>query len=412
MHRLLLPFALSAALLLTAPLSAEDWPQFRGPDGMGHSSDSKVPTEWSRSKNVKWSSRIDGQAWSSPIVIGAAVYVTTAVERGGDTSLRVIGLKASDGKEVWDTEVFKMETVKQHKKNSQASPTPVYEDGKIYAHFGHYGTAAVDAKTGEVLWKQESLKYEPVHGTGSSPILVGDHLIFSADGAKDPLLIALDKSTGSIAWKTPREIEVSRKFSFATPLAIEVDGKTQIISPASGAVVAYDPESGKEIWRVGYGEGYSVVPRPVYADGLLYVCSGFNKAIIYAIKPGGKGDLTDSNIVWKYEKSVPKESSPIVVDGIVYMNADSSVATALDGKTGEEIWQSRIAKGSYSASPVYAGGHIYFQNEDGITTVIKPGREFEKVAENDIGEHGLSSFAVADGSFFIRTDKELVRVGE
>lgn len=379
---------------------------------MGISSASDVPLKWSQRDNVKWTSRIDGQAWSSPIVVGSAVYVTTAVERGGDVSLRVIGLKASDGKEVWDTEVFKVELVRQHKKNSHASPTPVYEDGKIYAHFGHYGTAALDAKTGKVLWTQDTLGYQPVHGTGSSPIVVGDHLIFSADGGEDPLLIALDKTTGSVAWKTARNVEVKNKFSFATPLAIEVDGKTQIISPASGAVIAYDPTNGKEIWRVRYGEGYSVVPRPIFADGLLYVCSGFNKAIVYAIKPGGSGDLTDSNIVWTYDKQVPKESTPIVVDGILYMNADSSIATALDAKTGEEIWQTRIAKGSYSASPVYAGGHIYFQNEDGVTTVIEPGREFKQVAENDIGEHGLSSFAVTDGAIYIRTDSELVRIGK
>jgi len=338
--------------------------------------------------------------------------VTTAVEEGDSLSLRVLGLRATDGEVVWDSEVLRPEKARQHKKNSQASPTPVHEDGVVYAHFGHYGTAAVDARTGEVVWTQDSLTYKPVHGTGSSPILVGDKLIYSADGGDDPKLIALDKATGAVAWQTPRGVEVERTFSFATPLAIEIDGETQVISPASGAVIAYDPDDGSEIWRAHYGEGYSVVPRPIFAEGLLFVCSGFNRASLFAIKPGGEGDVTDSHIVWSSDRQVPKESTPIVVDGILYMNADTGVATALDAATGEELWQERIAPGNYSASPVYAGGHIYFQNEDGVTTVIKPGKDLEVVATNEIGERGLSSFAVTDGAIYIRTEEHLHRIGK
>jgi len=400
------------SLFTTSPLLSEDWPEFRGPTGMGHSAAKDVPLEWGPRDNVKWSTEIDGVAWSSPIVVDRAVYVTTAVEEGDSLSLRVLGLRATDGEVVWDSEVLRPEKARQHKKNSQASPTPVHEDGVVYAHFGHYGTAAVDARTGEVVWTQDSLTYKPVHGTGSSPILVGDKLIYSADGGDDPKLIALDKATGAVAWQTPRGVEVERTFSFATPLAIEIDGETQVISPASGAVIAYDPDDGSEIWRAHYGEGYSVVPRPIFAEGLLFVCSGFNRASLFAIKPGGEGDVTDSHIVWSSDRQVPKESTPIVVDGILYMNADTGVATALDAATGEELWQERIAPGNYSASPVYAGGHIYFQNEDGVTTVIKPGKDLEVVATNEIGERGLSSFAVTDGAIYIRTEEHLHRIGK
>lgn len=393
-------------------IRAEDWSEFRGPGGQGHSAATNLPTEWSSQKNVKWEASVPGIGWASPVVVNGRVYLTTAEEKGSDLSLRALAFDATSGKPVWDTEVFLIkEVTKIHGKNSHASPTPIFADGKLYVHFGHDGTACVDATSGAIVWKQESLRYPPVHGNGGSPILVGDKLIFSCDAQKDPFIVALNKQTGEVAWKTPRGVETKRPFSFATPLAIEVNGKTQVISPASGAVIAYDPENGQEIWRCGYGEGYSVVPRPVYAHGLVYVCSGFNTATLYAIRPDGQGDVTKTHIAWEHSKTVPKESSVLVVDDLLYFNDDKGVASCLDAKTGEVIWQERLAAGGYSASPIYADGKIFFQNELGKGTVIKPGRTFEKLAENDIGEHGLASYGVTDGALFIRTDSKLYRIG-
>ncbi len=399
--------------------AAENWPEFRGPDRMGHSGAANVPVEWGPTQNIAWKTALPGVGWSSPILVDGKLYVTTAVAEKADDpdsghSLRALCVDAASGDILWDVEVFHQtskDATKVHKKNSHASPTPLYEDGKVYVHFGHDGTACLDAKDGKILWTQDRLRYTPVHGNGGSPALAGDKLIFSCDGAEKPFVVALDKKTGKVAWKTDRDVEVARTFSFSTPLAIEVNGKTQVIAPGSGAVIAYDPDNGKEIWRCGYGEGYSVVPRPVYAEGLIYVCTGFNQAKLMAIRPDGKGDVTDSHVAWVHDKAVPKESSVIVVDGLVYFNDDKGVASCLDAKTGEVMWQERIAAGSYSASPIYADGRIYFQNGEGVATVIEPGKELKKIAENDIGEFGLSSYAVTDGAIFIRTESALFRIG-
>ncbi|NNE90523.1 MAG: PQQ-binding-like beta-propeller repeat protein [Verrucomicrobiales bacterium] len=401
----------SAALFPTLAI-AEHWTEFRGAGQQGHApADVEVPLRWSESQNIAWKTPIAGKAWSSPIVVGSRVFVTTAVEEDG-LSLRVIAVDLESGKPIWDTEVRKKpDAGRMHKKNSHASPTPVFEDGKIYAHFGHHGTYCVDAKSGDIVWKQESIEYPPVHGTGGSPIVLGDKLIFSCDGAKDPIVVALDKSTGDIDWKTDRDVEVSRKFSFSTPLPIEVDGKTQVVVPGSGALISYDPENGNEIWRCLWGEGYSVVPRPVYSHGLVIGCSGFNTANMIAVDPTGTGDVTDSHKKWEISKRIPKESSPIVVGDLLFVNDDKGILSCVEVKTGEVKYEQRLdGQGGYSASPVYAGGHLFFHNGDGITTVVKPTDRFEKVAENSIGEYGLSSFGVAPDGFLIRTESNLIRV--
>ena len=307
MMRLLLATAL---FYLSSQAQANLWPEFRGPFKNGHAPEAKVPLEWSERKNIEWRVEVEGKAWSSPVIIGDRIFITTAVEDGSDLSLRAQCHKLDDGSKIWTKEIFSREADHQHKKNSHASPTPLFEDGRLYCHFGHHGTAALDAASGEVLWKQESIKFKPVHGTGGSPALVGDKLIFSCDGAKDPVVVALNKNDGNITWETPRDVEVSRPFSFATPLKIEVAGRDQVVLPGSGAVISYNPEDGKEIWRFLYGEGYSVVPRPLYHDGKIYVCSGFNRAILYAVNVDAesRGDITESNLAWKVEKAIPEKA--------------------------------------------------------------------------------------------------------
>lgn len=408
----LLPSLLLAAIATAA--SGDEWPQFRGPAGDGHSAAAAVPLRWSGSgEEFRWKVPVPGKAWSSPVVGGGRVFVTTAVEREGEVSLEARCHDLADGSPVWERVVFTKPATAIHQKNSHASPTPILADGRLYVHFGHDGTACLDARDGTVLWTQTSLVYPPVHGNGGSPALHGDKLIFSCDGQSEPFVVALRTSDGSVAWKTPRSVEVQRTFSFSTPLIIEAKGGFQAVVPGSGAVVAYDPEDGREIWRFRYGEGYSVVPRPLHRDGVVYVCSGFNRAVLYAVRTDGAGDVTDTHLVWSDDKAVPKESSPILVGDLIFLNDDKGVLSCFDAKTGEERYRERLdGRGGYSASPVYAAGNLFFHNGDGVTTVVKPSDTFEKVAENELGEPGLSSFAVISDGFVVRTEGHLVRIGK
>lgn len=414
MHRqLAFIFATASAFFFAGPGQADEWPEFRGPTAQGHAPDARVPLKWSDREAIRWKTPVAGKAWSSPVVSGGVVYVTTAAEKRNDLSLEAHAYDLETGKEIWVSGVFEREASHMHKKNSHASPTPILADGKLYVHFGHFGTACLDARDGSVLWKQEDITYEPVHGTGGSPLLFNGKLIYSCDGKEDPFVIALDASTGDVSWKTSRDVDVSRTFSFSTPLAIEVNGQPQVILPGSGAVISYDPGNGKEIWRCLYGEGYSVVPRPLFHDGIIYVCSGFNRAVLYAIRPDGKGDVTGTHIIWQDEKAIPKESSPIIVDDLLFVNDDKGILSCFDAKTGEEHYRERLnGEGGFSSSPVFANGHLFFHNGEGITTVVKPGTKFEKVAENDIDEFGLSSFAVVSDGFIVRTEENLIRIGE
>lgn len=389
--------------------SASDWPEFRGPTGQGLSDARGLPLEWSATKNVEWKTPIPGRGWSSPVIKGGRVFLTTAVEEGGGLSLRVLALDASDGRVLWNTEALASSAAKAHQKNSHASATPVIDGDRLYAHFGHYGTACLDGN-GKVLWRQTGLRYEPVHGNGGSPALVDDRLVFSCDGASDPFIAALDKRTGKVLWKTPRQTNARKTFSFSTPLVIEVQGRKQIVTPGSAVVCALDPRDGREIWRVRYPEGYSVVPRPVFGHGLVFFSTAFDRPVIYAIRPDGAGDVTDSHVAWTVNRGAPKTPSLLLAGDELYSVADDGMATCLDARTGTIHWQERIG-GNYSASPVFADGRIYAQNETGVGVVLQPGKKFRKLAENNLGERTLSSYAVTSGALFIRGEQHLFRVG-
>ena len=419
-HQLLLypfmrPRSLFAALLLTACplLRGEDWPEFRGPTGQGTSTAIGLPTEWSATKNVAWKVPVPGAGWSSPAISGGRIFLTTGVPNAsGGVSLRALALDVASGRALWETEVFSATeaSVKPvHTKNSPASPTAIVEGDRIYLHFGHHGTACLD-RAGKILWRNHSLRYDPLHGNGGSPALAGDRLVFNSDGTKDPFVVALEKATGEVAWKVPRGITVKSYFSFCTPLVISVNGRIQIITPGSGAVWALDPKDGREIWRVRYGEGYSVVPRPVFAHGLLFIATGFNRADLLAIRPDGEGDVTDTHVAWRTTKGAPLTPSVVVAGDELYGVADSGIATCWDAKTGTVHWQERL-EGNYSASPIVAEGKIFFLSEEGVGTVVKAAQTFEKIATNKLEERALASYAVADGALFIRTAGHLYRIG-
>jgi outer membrane protein assembly factor BamB len=395
-------------------IGATDWPQFRGPTGDGRSTAKNVPIEWSAEKSVAWKIEIPGRGWSSPVLAASRLYLTTAVDGGGDTptTLRALCLDASNGQTLWDTEVFRpspSEFGAAHKKNSPASSTPIVTADQLYVHFGHMGTAALDL-SGKIVWQQNDLKYPPVHGNGGSPVLIDGALIFNCDGQSDPFVAALDAKTGALRWKTSRNSPAKKQFSFSTPLAITVDGATQIVSAGSGFVAGYDPREGREVWRVTYGEGYSVVPRPVFAHGLVFVSTGFEQPELYAISPdGAEGDVTETHVAWTHRKGAPHTASMLALGDELYFVSDLGIATCANARTGEVHWSERLG-GGFSASPVAAEGRIYFQNETGIGYVVKAGRQFELLATNDLGERTLASYAVTDGALYIRGETHLWKI--
>jgi outer membrane protein assembly factor BamB len=413
MLRAVLPLLGLIACLTAAPArgaDAADWPKFRGPTGQGLTDAKGLPVEWSPTKNVAWQAAVPGRGWSSPVLSAGKIYLTTGVGNGA-LSLRAVCLDAATGQILWNTEVVPAAgATQQHKKNSPASATPIVTADRLFVHFGPMGTAALDL-TGKVLWKQTSLTFPPVHGNGGSPVLVDGLLVFSCDGARDPYLAALDAASGDVKWKTPRNTKAKATFSFSTPYVLELDGKSQVVSPTSGFVGGYDPSTGKELWRVGYGEGYSVVPCPAFAHGMLFVSSGFDRPVAYAIKPqGASGDVTKTHVAWTHAKGVPATPSMVVLGDEIYFVSDAGVATCADAKTGKVRWTERLG-GNFSASPIAGDGKVYFQNEEGVGYVVKAGTKYESLGENDLGERSLASYAVGnDGSLLIRTEKHLWKV--
>jgi len=406
------------ALVLAAPApdATDSWPEFRGPTGQGLVAAGKLPTEWGPDKNVAWKQEIPGKGWSSPVILDGRIYLTTAVPVDGSTtkdlSLRALCVNAKTGKIIWDVEALKEDGSKApniQSKNSHASPTPIVDakEKRLYVHFGHMGSACLDLE-GKVQWTQTDLHYAPVHGNGGSPVLADGLLVYSIDGSDKQCVVALEAATGKVKWQTDRHSRAGKKFSFSTPLVIDVDGKKQVISPGSDVVCAYDLKSGDEVWRVTY-DGYSVTPRPVYAHGMIYISTGFNTPSLLAIKPDGKGDVTGTHIAWTTNKNVPNTPSLLVSGDEIYMVSDRGIASCLDAKTGEAHWQERLG-GAFSASPILSDGKIYFLSEDGVGYVIKAGPKFERVAKNELKERTLASYAAADGALFIRTEGNLYRI--
>ena len=400
-------------LLMCAALRAEDWPQFRGPTGQGISEAKNLPTKWSASENVIWKKELPAKGWSSPVLMGGKIYLTGALEENGvPISLRAICVDAASGNILWDKEVFHRPAVPsiKHEKNSYASPTPIVTSDRLYVHFGHLGTAALDL-AGNILWTQTKLSFMSVHGNAGSPALAKDLLVFNCDGARNPFIVALNAKSGEVKWQTPRNTPIKAMFSFSTPLAIELEGKTQIISPASGLVAAYDPADGREIWRVLYGLGYSVVPRPIYTNGLLLLSSGFDNPVVYAIDPkGAKGNVSDTHVKWRERKSAPATPSIVALGDEAYWVSDGGIAACADVLSGKIHWSHRLG-GNFSASPVAAEGRIYFQNESGVGFVVKAGKTFELISENDLEERSLASYCVDDGVLFVRTIDHLWKIG-
>ncbi len=413
-------FALAIVLTITALLTGTtladgpvNWPQFRGPTGQGIAVGASLPVSWSERENVVWKTPLEGAGHSSPVIWGDQVWVTTASTDG--KKLGAYGLNRETGQIVHRVIVFQPRDVLEiHQDNTYASPTPAIEAGRLYVHYGRYGTACIDTSTGEVVWRNVEHAIEHQGGPGSSPVLFEDQLIFNCDGADQQYVVALDTQSGEERWRTERSAPFRdnpiNKRAFASSLIVEYEGQPQLISPGADQVHAYDPRTGEELWHVTY-VGFSTVPAPVAADGVAFVCTGFFDTELLAIRLDGRGNVTDSHIAWTYDKATPQTPSPMVIDDRVFMVSDKGIATALDATTGERDWLKRLG-GNYSASPITDGRHIYFCSESGQTKVVSLGEQPDLVVTNKLTSRIKASPAVSGNSLYIRTDQALYRIEE
>lgn len=411
------------------PLSRADWPEFRGPFGDGHVSapgDTRVrglPLEWSETKNVRWKTRIPHRGWSTPVVMEGKVWVTTATEEGHD--FYVLGVDAATGEVRFDEHLFHSADPEPlgngASMNCYATPSSVIEPGRVYVHFGSFGTAALDTADGRVLWKRDDLPCRHYRGPASSLVLFENLVILTMDGVDQQYHVALDKKTGATVWRTDRSVawndehvpgQMARdgdlRKAHSTPLIVNTGDKLQMLSAGAKAAYGYDPRTGRELWRVQYPD-WSAAPRPLFARGVAFIVSGLSKGELLAVKTDGEGDVTDTHVLWRLKTHVGKYASPILVDGLIYTAAAESFLTCLDAMTGEVIWTERVG-GKHAASPVYADGRLYFFSQEGKTTVLRPGRAYEVLATNQLDDGFMASPAVSGKAFFLRTKTHLYRI--
>ncbi len=415
----LIPVILAACSVIA--MAADNWPQFRGPDGTGHSDAKDLPTEWSETKNIVWKTEIHDRGWSSPVIFGKQVWLTSASKDG--RQLFAICLDRDTGKVIRDIKLFDVTQPQYaHPFNTYASPTPVIEQGRVYITFGSPGTACIDTKTFKVIWERRDFECNHFRGSGSSPIIFRDMLLMHFDGSDHQFVVALNKNTGKTIWRTERSIdfqdldkngkpaaEGDLRKAFSTPHVVELNGRWEMISLGAKAAYGYDPFTGKELWRVEERGQHSASTRPVLGHGMIFYPTGFSNGQLYAVRTGGNGLVTDTHVAWRVKRGASNKPSILLIDDLIYMIGDTGIASCVEAKTGEIVWQQRIG-GEYSASPVYADGKIWLFSEEGKTTAFKPGRTFEKLAENNLDEGFLASPAIAGKAFFLRTRTHLYRI--
>ena len=401
--------------------AGDHWPQFRGSEGNGHSDARDLPLQWSETQNVIWKTAIHDRGWSSPVVFGKQIWLTTATRDGHN--LYALCLDRDTGRIIRDLKLFDVEHPQfAHSFNTYASPTPVIENGRVYITFGSPGTACIDTNTFQVLWQRRDLECNHFRGAGSSPILFRDLLIMNFDGSDHQFVIALDKRTGKTVWQTKRSIdfqdlEANGKIAadgdyrkaFATPHVAFLNGRWELISLGSKAAYSYNPLTGQELWRVEERAQHSASTRPVIGHGMIFYPTGFSAGQLFAVRTGGNGLITDTHVAWKVKRGIANKPSILLVDDLLYVINDTGIASCIEAKTGDLVWQNRIG-GEYSASPIYADGKIWLFSEEGKTTVLRPGRTFAVLAENQLEEGFLASAAVVGKAFYLRTRTHLYRI--
>lgn len=422
----------AAAILVMTSVAQADWPQFRGPNGDGHTSAQGLPLTWSESDNIGWKTVVHGRGWSSPVVLGSQVWLTTATEDG--RQLSALAFDRRSGKILHDLLLFNVENPQfAHRFNSYASPTPVIESNRVYVTFGSPGTACIDTATGAVIWSRTDLECNHFRGSGSSPILYQDLLIMNFDGSDHQFVVALDKHTGHTVWTRTRSIDFKdldadgqpeaegdfRK-AFATPHVATLSQKPILISQGAKAVYAYDPLAGEELWRVEERSSHSASSRPVAGHGLAFVATGWSTGQLLALRPGRPGEILDANaeqdnsdtqlkVIWKSRRNVPRKPSLQLHRDWLFTIDDGGIASCLDAHSGREIWRERVG-GNYSASPICAENRLYLFSEEGKTTVLAADAQFQVLAVNQLDEGFMASPAVSDNALFLRTRTHLYRI--
>lgn len=421
-------------VLVQALWAQAQWPQFRGPSGNGLAVGTKdgspllgLPLHWSETENIRWKTPIPHRGWSTPVVMEGLLWLTTATVDGHD--FFVIGIDADSGAIRFQEKLFHADQPEPlgNPLNCYASPSPVVEPGRVYVHFGSYGTAALDAKTGAVLWKRTDLPCRHYRGPGSSLVLFENLLILTMDGVDIQYLVALDKATGRTVWKTDRtaewndldadgkpQTEGDLRKAYSTPLVVTVaadPNPTQMLSVGAKALYGYDPASGRELWKIPT-PAYSGAACPVYGGGIAYMITGFGKTELFAVRVGGRGDATGTKspeVVWKTASMVPQTPSPVLVDDLFFMVNDSGVLTCLEAASGKQLWRERL-RGAFAASLLYADGHVYCFSREGVTTVFKAARTYEALATNTLDSGFMASPAVSGKTLFLRTKECLYRI--
>jgi outer membrane protein assembly factor BamB len=410
----------AAVLMGGMPVAeAEDWPQFRGSTGQGVSSEKSVPLTWSDTDNIAWKTTVPGEGWSSPIIHGDHVFVTSTTDDG--RLCHVICLDRKSGRIRWNTQVFAQEVRKKRNENSDATPTPTTDGQHVFAVFSSGRMVALDFD-GTVAWTNHDVRFYGHHGLAASPVLYGDLVIMAYDGSSDgennkvgwkipwqqAVLLAVDKTTGKLRWRGKRGLS---RLGHVTPSILSRNGTTQIVSGAGDAVQGFDPADGRRIWSV-YSKGEGVTPSIVVGEGLIFSCSGFEAPTIRVIRAGGTGDVTNSHMAWEQTKGVPSLASMLYVKPYIYSVSDKGIVTCFQATTGDVVWQERIG-GKHSASPIYADGRIYFLTEaEGETVVIESGPKLKILARNRVDEKCKASMAVSQGNLFIRSEHHLFCIGD
>ncbi len=410
---------LTLSVMAASGARAEDWPCFRGPGRQGISQEKDAPTQWSASTNIRWKTPIPGEGWSSPIVSGDRVFVTTALDDGA--SLHLICLDRASGKVAWDKEIVKQKAGHKSPQNSYATSTPATDGKRVYvvACDGRILGVSMD---GTVEWTNSDFDYYSEHGLAVSPVLYGDLVIVCFDwSSRGPntkvgwqipwdkaVIFAVDKNTGKVRWKGSRG---SSRVAHVVPQVATVDGQDQLISGAGDVVQGFDLKTGERLWTVS-SPGEGVVPSVIVGDGMAFTDSGFGDSRVCAVRlGGGRGDVTKTHTVWESREDVPKMSSMLYVSPRLYLVTETGVAKCMQGATGEVLWRERL-RGPFSASPVWADGKVYFLSEKGTTTVVEEGPQFKILATNELGEKCCASPAISQGHLFIRTDKALYCIGQ
>ena len=414
MKSVILP-VLTILILLGTPYSClAQWPQFRGPDGQGHSNAKGIALHWSESTSVTWKTEIPGEGWSSPVISNNQIWLTSSQADG--TSLRAIGIDRTSGKILHHIEVLTTSEVgPKHVQNGFASPTPVLDGNRVFVHFGARGTVCLDTD-GRILWKNTSLPFTAPQGAASSPILYEDKIILCCDGTDNQFLVALDKETGEILWQQQRQ-HLERvadkgffKMAYSTPLIQNIRGIDQLVSTSAEHVAAYNPTTGQELWWMPY-QGFSLVGRPSFGNHMFYVVGSINAGhhTIFAIHPDGHGKIAEEQLAWQYSESIPHVPSPLLVGKELYLVHDEGIAKCLDAMTGEVLWTKRLG-GNFRSSPIQIRDRIYFCNQEGTTLVVKAGRTFNVLATNNLDGMFYASPAVAGRALFLRSATHLYRI--